>query len=174
MLAEFDQRRVQPREKRVMDPPIFGYEDFSQELSTLISTYPPPFMYICDPIASRMTTSVLNSTISLSCENSRSAADPDVYHVHVDAAVCFTQRLLFDTILNSLPSPGSGLDSSERWNDSWDSFLHGLQFLHSKQREMSSKDVRFVVSIEQAHRLKEKLPDSIIPLTRLSELVSQL
>lgn len=155
-----------------MASPIFGYEDFVQELSVLISTYPPPFIYICDPISLRTTVSVLNATVSSISSDGESSGDFDIYYANLDAITCFSQRLLFDTILNSLSDFEPDEQMTERWNDSWDSFLHGLRFLHSKKREKSTRSIRFVIAIEQAHRLKEKLPDSIIPLTRLNELVS--
>jgi origin recognition complex subunit 5 len=156
-----------------MEGSISGYDDFVLEFQTLISTYPPPFIYVYDPISLRKTSTVLTAAItSARSDLSHSADVPDIYHVHLDAVTCFTQRLLFDTILSSLSIINLDSDSSERWNDSWDSFLHGLRHFRSQRRQELSKDVRFIFSIEQAHRLKEKLPDSIIPLSRLSELVS--
>lgn len=154
-----------------MEAPIAGYQDFTQELSTLISTYPPPFIYIYDPIAPRTTSSVIKATIS-ERETLQQSGDFDIYGVHFDATTCFTQRLLFDAILNALLNLYFTEEPTERWNDSWDSFLHGLRHLHSQKRKESPRDIRFVVCIEHAHKLKDKLPQSIIPLTRLSELVS--
>lgn len=34
-----------------------------------------------------------------------------------------------------------------------------------------AEDVRLVILVEQAERLKETLPDLVVPLTRLAELV---
>ncbi|KAF9449872.1 hypothetical protein P691DRAFT_774394 [Macrolepiota fuliginosa MF-IS2] len=153
-----------------MDTSIFGYEDFVQELSTLILTYPPPFVYIYDPIALRTTISVINKIITDTSGDDEIPSNLDISFANIDAATCFSQRLLFDTILGSLLDLGSDEDVTERWNDSWDSFIHGLRYLHSKKRENSTRDVRFVISIEQAHRLKEKVSESIIPLSRLNEL----
>jgi len=153
-----------------MEVPISGYDDFVQEVQTLISTYPPPFVYIYDPISLRTTSTVLKKTIfDVSCNTSDDL--PKIFHVHLDAVTCFSQRLLFDNILNSLPCLDPGTNILERWNDSWDSFLHGIRYHNVNKRLLVQKDVRFVISIEQVHRLKEKLPDSIIPLSRLNELV---
>lgn len=152
-----------------MEVPISGYDDFVQEVQTLISTYPPPFVYIYDPISLRTTSTVLKKTIfDVSCNTSDDL--PKIFHVHLDAVTCFSQRLLFDNILNSLPCLDPGTNILERWNDSWDSFLHGIRYHNVNKRLLVQKDVRFVISIEQVHRLKEKLPDSIIPLSRLNEL----
>jgi origin recognition complex subunit 5 len=147
------------------DLTISGYDEFVEEISTLISTYPPPFIYVYDPIALRTTNTVLAKTIS-----DIAVDDAEIHLVRVDAGTCFAQRLFFDAVINTLLDDTA---SEERWDDSWDSFIHGLRHIHTaRKRDQGQKDVRFVISVENAHRLKEKLPDSIIPLSRLSELVS--
>jgi origin recognition complex subunit 5 len=103
-----------------------------------------PFVFICDPVALPATAAAVRAALDR----------PDVFHVHVDAVAAFTQRLLFAAILG----PGA--------YDSWDSFLHGLQHLHAQ------KDASFVITVEHVYRLKECLPDAIVPLARLAELVS--
>jgi len=126
---------------------------FVQEIQTLFSTHPPPFVYIYDPVSVRTASTVLETSLS------------GLLHVHLDAVSCFSQKLLFDNILNSLP----GLDPDERYNDSWDSFLHGLGHHQQRQRRAAGhKDVPLVISVEQVDRLK---PDTIVPLSRLRELV---
>ncbi|KXN92109.1 Origin recognition complex subunit 5 [Leucoagaricus sp. SymC.cos] len=136
-----------------MDAPIAGYDDFAQEVRTLVSTYPPPFIYIYDLISLRTTSAVLASTISAAHDDTVDGG-PEIYHVHPDAVTYLAP----------------GFEAAERSSDSWDSFLHGLRHLHTYMRQQSKRDVRFVISIEQANRLKEKLPDSIVPLSRLNEL----
>ncbi|KXN83161.1 Origin recognition complex subunit 5 [Leucoagaricus sp. SymC.cos] len=152
-----------------MDAPIAGYDDFAQEVRTLVSTYPPPFIYMYDPISLRTTSAALASTISVARDDTADGG-PEICHVHLDAVTCFSQRLLFDSTLNALLDLAPGFEAAERSSDSWDSFLHGLRHLHTYMRQQSKRDVRFVISIEQANRLKEKLPDSIVPLSRLNEL----
>ncbi|KAJ3575410.1 hypothetical protein NP233_g1112 [Leucocoprinus birnbaumii] len=152
-----------------MEASISGYDDFIQEVETLVSTYPPPFIYIYDPTSPRTTSGVLTQTIS-GAGNADNNSAVEIYHVHLDAVTCFTSRLLFDTIINSLRGEEPENELPERWNDSWDSFLHGLRHIETRKRQESQKGVRFVISIEQAQRLKEKLPDSIVPLSRLNEL----
>ncbi|KXN81909.1 O-methylsterigmatocystin oxidoreductase [Leucoagaricus sp. SymC.cos] len=152
-----------------MGVPIAGYDDFAQEVRTLVSTYPPPFIYIYDPISLRTTSAVLASSISAARDDTADGG-PEICHVHLDAVTCFSQRLLFDSTLNALLDLAPGFEAAERSSDSWDSFLHGLRHLHTYMRQQSKRDVRFVISIEQANRLKEKLPDSIVPLSRLNEL----
>src|SRR6266550_893951 len=88
--------------------------------------------------------------------------------------------------------------SSGRWNDSFDSFIRGLRTLHThirssrtskaerdrgtrgKRKEKGKRKqveegfeekVRFVIIIEHAERLRSNMPDLLVPLTRLAELV---
>ena len=88
--------------------------------------------------------------------------------------------------------------SSGRWNDSFDSFVRGLRTLHTqirsnrtsktesgrktrgkkkakgKQKEAEEgfeEEVRFAIVIEHAERLRSNMPDLLVPLTRLAELV---
>lgn len=103
-----------------------------------------PFVFLCDPIALSTTTAAVKAVLDR----------PDVVHIHVDAVAAFTQRLLFTAILG---------DSC----DNWDAFLHGLQVLHAQKAHSA-----FVITIEHVYRLKERVPDAIVPLTRLAELVS--
>ncbi|KAF8638455.1 hypothetical protein AX17_002189 [Amanita inopinata Kibby_2008] len=97
----------------------------------------------------------------------------------------------------SLPSDMAS--PARRWNDSFDAFLHGLRAVDThirsskrmekekngrgkgkgknkgkeKQVEVQEQDLCFVIVIECAERLKDTMPDLLVPLTRLSEL-SQL
>lgn len=88
--------------------------------------------------------------------------------------------------------------SSGRWNDSFGSFIRGLRTLHThirssrtskaekdrstrgKKKEKGKKKqveevfeekVRFAIVIEHAERLRSNMPDLLVPLTRLAELV---
>jgi origin recognition complex subunit 5 len=133
-----------------------------------------------------MVTTVLSSLAD-------SSSTPSIAFACANGVACFTPRLLYDTILNKLAKytpvweAGSqlwGADSGQRWNDSVDAFIHGLKTFVSefpKNRTSSvsgenDKDAfegpRIVILIERAERLKTSLPDLIVPLTRLSELVS--
>ncbi|PCH36912.1 hypothetical protein WOLCODRAFT_134400 [Wolfiporia cocos MD-104 SS10] len=117
----------------------------------------------------------------------------------VNAVACFTPRLFYDTVLNALAGwkpvwedgcanwPGSSTDG-QRWNENFDTFLHGLRAVcaHLQDDEDSSSamanvkgkgkakpeqmTVRLALVIERAERLKENLPDLLVPLTRLAEL----
>ncbi|KAG1746952.1 putative origin recognition complex, subunit 5-like protein [Suillus lakei] len=148
-----------------------GYENVTSSL---------PFLYITDRHNPRITASVLDKIYRNNgdCSPTRVA--------HISAAACFTARLLYDTVLNALAGwevawengcqnwPG---EDGKRYNDSIDSFLHGLRNLRNKSREKAKRNGRavdeeptMVLLIERAERLKDNLPDLIVPLTRLAEL----
>jgi origin recognition complex subunit 5 len=105
--------------------------------------------------------------------------------------------MLYDSVLNTLsrwnPSWDHGCANwntgdGERWNENFDGFVHGLCSLYAQllndRGERSGKgkgnrsdgsesgaDVRLVIVVERAEKLKETLPDLIVPLARLAELV---
>jgi len=65
-----------------------------------------------------------------------------------------------------------GADNGVRWNNTFDGFVHGLRAVHAylgngKEKE---EDVMLVV-VGRAERL---IPELMVPLTRLAELVSSL
>lgn len=164
-----------------------GYEKFITHITSVTSSFVVPFLYITDRHNPRITASVLdqiytNRADTLGCPTTRFA--------HINAVACLTARLLYDTVLNALAGwevtwdngcqnwPG---EDGQRYNDSMDSFLHGLRHLRNIPLEGNGKGKRkaveeptMVLLIERAERLKDNLPDLIVPLTRLAELVSSL
>ena len=64
-----------------------------------------------------------------------------------------------------------GADDGVRWNDIFDGFMHGLRAVHAYlgKRKEKEGDVRLVIVVERAERL---IPELMVPLTRLTELVS--
>jgi len=216
-----------------------GYEQFSDELSTLLYTYPPPFIYIHDPEAFKSTCSVVDSILkdtgtppsspssysSLFSTSGATTTNPFIIHsARIDAISTFTSRLLFETVIHSLAGwevnwedgcsnwhsnadaeeDGGGrregeMDGGEsRWNENVDTFIHGLRAVHGylcrrygistsskvqgKDKEKANQNdstsnnnyenVRLVIVIEHAERLKETIPELVVPLTRLAEMVS--
>jgi hypothetical protein len=63
-----------------------------------------------------------------------------------------------------------GADGGVRWNDTFDRFMHGLRAVHTYLGKGKEKegDVRLVVVVERAER---PIPELMVPLTRLAELV---
>jgi len=74
--------------------------------------------------------------------------------------------------------------AGERYNENVDAFVHGLRAVSAelsasgkgkgkgKEQEGMGEEVRLVIMVERAERLKDNLPDLVVPLTRLAELVS--
>ncbi|KAI6146825.1 OPT oligopeptide transporter protein-domain-containing protein [Pisolithus tinctorius] len=104
---------------------------------------------------------------------------------------CFHARVFYDTVLNALagwePSWESGCqtwpgEDGVKYNDSIDSFLHGLRRLSAehgtnlpirnkgKGKTSLIEEPSMVIFIERAERLCENLPELIVPLSRLAEL----
>lgn len=175
-----------------------GYMSFITHFTTLASTYLPPFIYVTDTNNPRITSSVINSIFH---DASSIPGAPPTLYARVNVVACFTPRVFYDTVLNALadwrPSWENGCqvwpgDDSQRYNDSIDSFLHGLRRLslehtgNSSNRKGKGKgmavaseneqdqDPSMVILIERAERLSEGLSELIVPLSRLAELVSQL
>lgn len=173
-----------------------GYSDLEHQLSALVVSYPPPFIYVHDPCTTRVATSTVLTTLSNVKNNGT-----NVVFAHINAIACFTPRLLYNNALNALagwtPSWEDGCSNwtgplegtSQRFNESFDGFTHGLRAI---DKEIASKragssvngngknrataegdgDLRLVLVIESAERLKETMPDLLAPLARLHELVS--
>jgi origin recognition complex subunit 5 len=154
-----------------------GYEKFISHITSVTPSFVLPFLYITDRHNPRITASLLNQIY-------RNGGDCSPTHfAHINATACFTARLLYDTVLNALAGwevawengcqnwPG---EDGKRYNDSIDSFLHGLRNLSNKSWEGTTKtaddEPKMVLLIEKAERLKDNLPDLIVPLTRLAEL----
>ena len=158
-----------------------GYEPFATLFTDLLTTSPPPFVYIHDVATPHITSRVVSSTL---------AALPDTppsLHAIVNASTCFTARLFYDTVIRKLagwtPNWESGcqLWGDRRWNDNFDSFIHGLRAIsaeHSKRPTARTRGQnaqltpKIIVAIERAESLKEYLPDLLVPLSRLAESVS--
>ncbi|KAG6914474.1 hypothetical protein DXG01_017051 [Tephrocybe rancida] len=169
-----------------------GYEDLCAELSTLVANFPPPFIYINDTTCPRLTGLIVGEILDR-IEDVNPGPSKRVHYAKVNAVVCFTARLLYDSILNALTRWNAnwadgcanwGLEGhTQRFNEHFDSFIHGLRAVNVHLRDKvdgkgkgkekmrpKSEDVRLVIVVERAERLKETLPDLLVPLTRLAEL----
>ena len=178
-----------------------GNDILISQIITLVTTCPPTFTYVHDPYTTRITASLVNALIlSLSAIDAKSFVPEDdvvpiIASAQVNAVSCFTSRLFYDTTLNRLakwrPCWDDGCDNwpggstSVRYNDSLDGFLHGLRVLHAQLSDNESGQtshrsrlkarvknaVKMVLIIERAEKIKESLPEFLVPLTRLAELV---
>jgi origin recognition complex subunit 5 len=136
-------------------------------LPTLLGLAPPDFIYVTDASAHRLAAATVADAL---------ASLDDTPTAFVNAVACFTPRLFYDTVLNALADwhvswasgceNWSGRTGNQRWNDNLDGFLHGLRELAEQ-----CNPTRIVIAIERAERLCENLPELIVPLSRLAELV---
>ncbi|KAF5369509.1 hypothetical protein D9758_002779 [Tetrapyrgos nigripes] len=143
------------------------------EVSTLLRLSPTPFIFINDLTSPRLTTNSLINDLDAQ----------DVHTARIDGVVCFTPRLFFDTVINALTrwkptwedgcanwSP-SELHTTKRYNDSFDAFLHGLKDVHTHLTQENQNPTKMVLIVENPERLKEGMPEVLVPLTRLRELL---
>ncbi|KAF9549933.1 hypothetical protein CPC08DRAFT_674975 [Agrocybe pediades] len=173
--------------------PFPGYENFSDELRTLVSMQPPSFIYVQDTEALPTTLSVIDALLRDLSFDPPSYCHTKVCYASIDSISCFTAKLLYESIINTLvgwePKWDDGCENwmpenGLRWNDNMDTFLHGLRAAHAhlcrknvasvkgkgKAKKTVYDDVRLVIVVERVERLKENLPDLLVPLTRLAEL----
>ncbi|OAX34000.1 putative origin recognition complex, subunit 5-like protein [Rhizopogon vinicolor AM-OR11-026] len=167
-----------------LSPKFPGYENFITHITGVTSSFVVPFLYITDRYNPRITASLLSQ---IYCNRADTLDCPHIRFARINAVACFTARLLYDTVLNALAGwkvtwdngcqnwPG---EDGQRYNDSIDSFLHGLRRLRNIPWEgngqgkgkAAEEEPTMVLLIERAERLKDNLPDLIVPLTRLAEL----
>ena len=158
-----------------------GYESFATLFTDLLTTSPPPFIYVHDIATPHITSSVVSSVLSALPDK------PPFLHAVVNASTCFTARLFYDTVIRKLadwtPTWESGcqLWGDRRWNDNFDGFIHGLRAISVERSKGSTATTRgkaaqstpkMAIVIERAEKLKEYLPDILVPLSRLAESVN--
>ncbi|KAI0746673.1 origin recognition complex subunit 5 C-terminus-domain-containing protein [Daedaleopsis nitida] len=167
------------------------FEIVATHLSALLLSYPPAFVFLHDPETARLTSSVVRSTL----QALSTSADPlTIKYACLDAVACFSPRLLFDTALNALANwtpdwqagatnwQGQSGAEGRRFSDNLDAFVHGLQAISAevspkvngagkgKGKAKEPPPCRMVLVVERAERLRDTMPELIVPLTRLSEL----
>lgn len=158
-----------------------GYEPFAILFTDLLTTSPPPFIYIHDVVTPQITSSVISSVLAALPDK------PPFLRAIVNASTCFTARLLYDTVIQKLANwtptweSGCQLWGDQRWNDNFDGFIHGLRAVSSEISKNSTAKARgqavqptpkIAIVVERAEKLKEYLPDLLVPLSRLAESVS--
>lgn len=159
-----------------------GYESFATLVTDLLATSPPPFIYIHDATTSRITSSVVSSVLD-ALPN-----EPPIRHATVNASTCFVARLLYDAVIQKLANwtptweSGCQLWGDQRWNDNFDAFIHGLREISTERSKSSATKtkgqtvqptLKMAIVIERAEKLKDYLPDLLVPLTRLAESVGR-
>ena len=161
-----------------------GYEALVLELSTLLTGNPPPFIFINDRDSASVTANVVRSLVAHLSTNSLDDGLPEICYGLADAKSVLSPRLLYESFIHTLvdfiPSWEDGCsnwraEEDLKWNENMDSFLQGLRLAHSHLRSernlQTGGDLRLILMLEGSDRLKETMPDLLVPLTRLRELV---
>ncbi|KAF9007118.1 origin recognition complex subunit 5 C-terminus-domain-containing protein [Cyathus striatus] len=178
-----------------IEPANPGYETFIYEFTALVSSYPPESIYISDSESPRTTANVVHDVLeSLSSSSPSSTRPVKIHYASIDGISCFNARLFYDSVINQLAGwepeweegcIGWGAEShSERWNESLDTFFHGLNALYRRlckengvplggkqeREEEEWEDIRFVLVVQHPERLRENIPELMVPLTRMPEM----
>ncbi|KAI5117604.1 hypothetical protein M0805_006717 [Coniferiporia weirii] len=167
--------------------PFLGHDDLVCQLRTILPAASPSFIIIKDSCATGRTGAVLRDVLTSLAEDVSESTK--LAFAVVNCVACFTQRLLFDTILDALAvSCVSRSDRREAIealasprNDNLDGFLHCLRAIFSAAEGTSVNSTsanndslsKLVLVFERAERLRESLPKLTIPLTRLQELTGK-
>jgi origin recognition complex subunit 5 len=110
-----------------------------------------------------------------------SSSQPRMRYARLDGVACFSSRVLYDSVINKIakhvPTWDDGGDNwgTERYNESLDAFLHGLRAVSeqvAKDQAILSNSVRSILLLENAEHMKDSIPELLVPLARLAELVS--
>ncbi|KAH9921804.1 origin recognition complex subunit 5 C-terminus-domain-containing protein, partial [Fomitopsis serialis] len=153
-----------------------GYEDVTTQLATLLATSPLHFIHVYDPECARIASECLRGLLEHLSEEI-----PCFRYAFANAVACFTPRLFYDTVINALarhtPTWEDGCENwagpsgeGQRWNESIDTFLHGLRAVSKHEQQWGRERCRMVLVVERPERLKENTPELLVPLTRLAEL----
>lgn len=149
-------------------------DELQHQFKSIFASSYPSFVYIQDLSGANVAREAITRVVLAELEASGTTASKPAV-VFVDCIACFSQRLLFDTILNELVSarPSSRKPAADAVrNDSIDNFLHNLRDLF--REGPSTKQESIVIVFEHVEKMKEMNPRLVHPLSRLQELVSYL
>ncbi|KAH6918731.1 origin recognition complex subunit 5 C-terminus-domain-containing protein, partial [Coprinopsis sp. MPI-PUGE-AT-0042] len=161
-----------------------GFEALVLEVSTLLSTDPPPFIFVHDGDGCEVTANVLHSLVAhLSSTSAEEPGSAEICCGFADVAATLSPRLLYESLVHTLvdfqPTWEDGCanwraEEDLKWNENMDSFLQGLRVAHthmlSKRGLRPTDELKFVLVLEGVDRLKDTMPELLVPLTRLREL----
>ncbi|CAE6420398.1 unnamed protein product [Rhizoctonia solani] len=173
-----------------------GRSNILSHLSILLAVAPPPFMHIFDPHTPRTTCRLIASLLDLLS----SSDDPELKPLRyacVDAREVISARQFYDRAINAFaghrPTRTNGYENwaSGTWSDSFDSFMAGLReigkiFAEKIKSDDDTMDItetsdqdsgqatgcNLVLVVENANYLSGPLKELLVPLTRLSEMVT--
>lgn len=176
------------------------HETIAAQLGTLLDINVLPFIYLYDSESPRMASGSVRDMLQDLSESSphlryafadaAACFTPRLFFDTVINALSTHTPSWEDGCENWAGPSGEGL----RWNESLDTFLHGLRAVAAdvekdepgasatlsrkgKARAKVNGDrrgekCRLVLVVERPERLKDNMPELLVPLTRLAELVS--
>lgn len=176
------------------------YETIAAQLTTLLDINALPFVYLYDSDSPRLASSCVRNMLQKMSErtphlsyafaNAVACFTPRLFFDTVINALARHTPSWEDGCENWAGPSGEGM----RWNESLDTFFHGLRAVAAdveknepgpsatrggkgKARERVNGDTRggkcrLVLVVERPERLKDNMPELLVPLTRLAELVS--
>ncbi|CAE6452677.1 unnamed protein product [Rhizoctonia solani] len=174
-----------------------GRSNILSHLSILLAVAPPPFMHIFDPHTPRTTCRLIASLLDLLSSTEDLELKP-LRYACVDAREVISARQFYDRAINAFvgqrPTRANGYENwaSGTWSDSLDSFMAGLREIGKIYAEKIKSDddtmdvtetddqqdsgqttgCNLVLVVENANYLTGPLKELLVPLTRLSEMVT--
>jgi hypothetical protein len=177
-----------------------GRSNILSHLSILMAVAPPPFMHIFDPHTPRTTCQLIASLLDILSSTHDPELKP-LRYACVDAREVVSARQFYDRAINAFaghrPTRTNDYEnwSGGTWNDSFDSFIAGLREIgkifagaaEKKKLEGDAMDItetgdpgdplqapscNLILVVENANYISGSLREMLVPLTRLSEMVS--
>ncbi|KLO12301.1 hypothetical protein SCHPADRAFT_424202 [Schizopora paradoxa] len=160
-------------------------EELVQQVISLTTSPTPSFAYVYDAQTPENTRNMLQCVLARSTS---ACGGMNIAYAFINCVACFSQRLLFDTTLNTLMKHRStwnngfglwedGALEAGNWNDSLDGFFRGLNSCYAMLLKGGAADDRrppvstkIVLVFERPEKLKETLPGIVMPLARLHEM----
>ena len=176
------------------------YETIAAQLTTLLDINALPFVYLYDSDSPRLASGWIRNMLQEMSDktphlryafaNAVACFTPRLFFDTVINALARHTPSWVDGCENWAGPSGEGM----RWNESLDTFFHGLRAVAAdvekdelgpsainagkgKARARANGDregakCRLVLVVERPERLKDNMPELLVPLTRLAELVS--
>ncbi|KAG8774700.1 hypothetical protein FRC12_001867 [Ceratobasidium sp. 428] len=173
-----------------------GRTNILNHLSILMAVAPPPFMHIFDPHTLRITCQLIASVLEVLTASKNSELKP-LRYACVDAREVVAARQFYDRAINAFaghrPTRANGYENwaGGTWSDCFDSFAAGLREigkLHSpvsgienaggdamditETGDQNNNACNLILVVENVNYLTGSLKELLVPLTRLSEMVS--
>ncbi|KAF8514412.1 origin recognition complex subunit 5 C-terminus-domain-containing protein [Gautieria morchelliformis] len=136
-------------------------------LATLFTTAAPPSIHVHAPLSPAAAAPLVRAVL----------AATRTPHAAVHAAECLSPRLFFDRVLHALAAwrvdwhAGCAAFAGGRYSRGVDAFVEGLRAIaRERAPQGGNENMNMVLVVEHAERLREKLPQLVVPLTRMAEL----